>query len=151
MFHPLARQLQEYEQRVRDGTLRLRSAVTPIPQEIVKRYMTNDHAGVRLFVKQDPPGHPEGRAAEARADVVKAVANDACKINDTESFYLSLFLSDLSDALDDSSKLIDSKTIALLGSSTSTDSLTLMHNRTGHFNMKALIESHKSKLVKGLK
>ncbi len=26
-----------------------------------------------------------------------------------------------------------------------------MHNRTGNFNMKALIENHKSKLVKGLK
>ncbi len=40
--------------------------------------MTKDHAGVRLFVKQDAPGHPEGRAAEARADV--SVANDACSL-----------------------------------------------------------------------
>ena len=87
--HELGRQLDGYEQRERDGTLRLRSEVTPIPKQLVTRLMKNDHAGVKLFVKQDPPGHPEGRTAEARADV--DVANDACKfiINDTESCYLS--------------------------------------------------------------
>ncbi len=103
--------------------------MTQIPQELVSRFIKKDHAGVRLFVKQDPPGHHESSAAEARADV--AVANDACNfINDTKSYYLSLFVHDMSDALNDSSKLVDSKTIALLGSSTSIDSLTLMHNRT---------------------
>ncbi len=90
-----------------------------------------EHEDKLVTVRQRPPGHPEGRAAEARVDVVD-VANLVCNINnDTESYYLSLFVLDMSDALIDSSKLADSKTIALLGSSTSTDSLTLMHNRTG--------------------
>ena len=43
---------------------------------------TRGHEDKKVTVRQRPPGHPEGRAAEARADVV--VANDACNfINDT--------------------------------------------------------------------
>ncbi len=77
----------------------------------------------QVTVRHRPPGHHKGHAAEASADVV--VANVACSSNnDTKSYYLNLFLPDLSDALNDISKLVDSKTIALLGSSTSTDQLT---------------------------
>ena len=148
--HPLGYSVKGFEDRLEKQELCDQSAVSPVPPHLVRHFMEG-HEDKKVTVRQRPPGHPEGRAAEARADVV--VANDyACNlINDTKSCYLSLFLNDLSDALDDSSKLKDNNTIALLGSSTSTDSLTLMHNRTGHFNMKALIESHKSKLVKGLK
>jgi hypothetical protein len=46
---------------------------------------------------------------------VVVVANVAYNFNNgTEFYYLSLFLPGLSDALVDSSKLVDSKTIALL-------------------------------------
>ncbi len=47
-------------------------------------------------------------------------------------------------------ELIDSQPAAYLGSSTTTNLLTLMHNRIGHGNLRMLIESSKSKLVKGL-
>ena len=40
--------------------------------------------------------------------------------------------------------------MACLASSSSSDLLTLMHNRTGHGNLRMLIESAKSKLVSGL-
>ena len=79
-------------------------------------------------------------AAEAHVDD----AIDARNLKESDS-YLSLFLNDLSDSL------ADSMPVAYLGSSTTTDLLTLMHNRTGHCNVRTLIESHKSKLVKGLK
>ncbi len=59
------------------------------------------------------PGHHEGHAAEASADVV--VANVPRNFNnDTKSYYLmNLFLTDLSDALIDSSELVDSKQLHL--------------------------------------
>lgn len=40
---------------------------------------------------------------------------------------------------------------AYLGSSKTTDLLTLMHNRTGHGNLRMFIEACKSKLVNELK
>ena len=43
-----------------------------------------------------------------------------------------------------------SSPVACLASSSSSDLLTLMHNRTGHGNLRMLIESAKSKLVTGL-
>ncbi len=141
--------MKGFKDRLEKHELRDRSAVSPVSPDLVRRFMKR-HEDTQVTVRERLPGNHEGHAAEASAGVV--LANIKCNIiNDTESCYLSLFLNDLSDALDDSSKLIDSKTIALLGSSTSIDSLILMHNRTGHFNMKTLIESHKSKLVKGLK
>ena len=64
--------------------------------------------------------------------------------NDQNNFYFAFF-SDISNKFKISGQA--SAPTAYLGSSTTVDLLTLMHNRTGHGNMRMLIEASKSKLV----
>ena len=81
-------------------------------------------------------------AAAAAAVDVSVVTN---KTND---FY-SNFCVDLTQKLRAASNSC-SIPMACLASSSSSDLLTLMHNKTGHGNLRMLIESAKSKLVTGL-
>ena len=135
---PLANSLKGFLDRRNSDTLRPRSAVSPVSHELKMLYDECYRIGHDVLAVR--AAHVADGAADAHV-----VVDDVESNNGVESFYLSLFVSDLSV------KLTDSQPIALLGSSTTTDLLTLMHNRTGHCNIKTLIECQKSKLVKGLK
>ena len=84
------------------------------------------------------------------ANVVLAnvAADDECIIKNDNIFY-SNFCVELIEKLRRASSSC-SIPVACLASSLSSDLLTLMHNRTGHGNLRMLIESAKSKLVTGL-
>ena len=70
-------------------------------------------------------------------------------INDLNNYY-SCFSRDTACVFH-TAELASNTPIAYLGSSSTIDLLTLMHNRTGHGNLRMLIEASKSKLVSGLK
>jgi hypothetical protein len=112
--HPLAKSLKKFNERCENRTLRTKRELSPIAPKLREDYE-------RFYLMGDAVEAPA-----LHANV--AVRNVARKSNDSESFYLSLFFSDLSEKLDDS-KLVDSESLALLGSSTTNDLLTLMHNR----------------------
>ena len=84
------------------------------------------------------------------ANVVLAndAADDECIVNNNNIFY-SNFCVDLTEKLRRASSSC-SIPVACLASSSFSDLLTLMHNRTGHGNLRMLIESAKSKLGTGL-
>ena len=134
----LAESLVHFETRIAAGRPRAKRNKSPIPPKLLSGYQREFEQ--REFEKRHRLNTSDG-AAEAHVD--DAIV--ARKSKDTESYYLSLFLNDLSDSL------ADSTPVAYLGSSTTTDLLTLMHNRTGHCNVRTLIECHKSKLVRDLK
>ena len=75
-----------------------------------------------------------------------AAVDDECIVN---NIFYSNFCFDLTEKMPAASSSF-SIPVACLASSSSSDLLTLMHNRTGHGNLRMLIESAKSKLVTGL-
>jgi hypothetical protein len=72
-------------------------------------------------------------------------------VNKNSNIYYSAFFNDISNNFKIASEVNLDNSVAYLGSSTTVDLLTLMHNRTGHGNLRMLIEASKSKLVDGLK
>ncbi len=80
-------------------------------------------------------------AANMKWRLEKGLAIDASAAVsvDTVNIFYSKFYPDLSSAFI-TAELVDSQPAAYLGSSTTTDLLTLMHNRTGHGNLKMLME-----------
>ena len=90
-------------------------------------------------------------AASVSNDDTAAVAMCENQVtSNNEIDYYFAFYCDIS-ANFETAELVSNKAVAYLGSSTTSDLLTLMHNRTGHGNLRMLIEANKSKLVNGLK
>ena len=109
-YHPLAPSLQQHEERKAHGTLDRRADVEgPLMNASAAHMMWNLDRGVANL--------PDA-----------AVVSDATVNNDANIFYLN-FYPDLSCAFK-TAELVDSQPAAYLGSSTTTDLLTLMHNRT---------------------
>ena len=73
-------------------------------------------------------------------DGIVVPANDASAVNNESNNFYSNFCVDLTDKLRHASSS-HSIPMACLASSSSCDLLTLMHNRTGHGNLRMLIES----------
>ncbi len=124
--HPLSRTLNQFEDRKAKHTLKRLAKVEPTLLTASKAHMKWQH--------------DKGIANVAS---VARPADNACVNNDSNIFY-SNFYPNLSSVFI-TAELVDSQPAAYLESSTTTDLLTLMHNRTGHGNLKMLIESSKSK------
>ena len=85
----------------------------------------------------------------AAAAAAAAAAVDVSAVTNKSNIFYSNFCVDLTKQLRRASSSC-SIPVACLASSSSSDLLTLMQNRTGHRNLRMLIESAKSKLVTGL-
>ena len=109
--HPLARSLMQFEERLGKGTLKRRA-------DVEEPLINASHSHLMWRVDR-------GLAFDASA----AVSDDTVT-NETNIFY-SNFYPDLSCVFM-TAELVDSQPAAYRGSSTTTDLLTLMHNRTGH-------------------
>ena len=119
---PLAKPLKEFEDRRDFGHLRVGEMCQTVPYTVPLRV--------------------------ANVVLANIAADDECIVNNNNIFY-SNFCVDLTEKLRRASSSC-SIPVACLVSSSSSDLLTLMHNRTGHGNLRMLIESAKSKLVTGL-
>ena len=124
--HPLVKSLVEFEDRRESG-------IAPIMLKAGEMCQT-----VRNTV-------PLRVANVALANIA---ADDECIVINNNIVY-SNFCFDLTEKMRAASNSCCIP-MACVASSSSSDLLTLMHNRTGHGNLRMLIESAKSKLVTGL-
>jgi hypothetical protein len=134
-------------QRKEGGTLKLKAAVEEPTAEELEAYLAwRDGQRVPAVVEETNIAVASVACVADNADVDENHVNS----NDTNDFYFAFF-SDISAKFKTAAKLDSDSAVAYLGSSTTVDLLTLMHNRTGHGNLRMLIEASKSKLVNGLK
>lgn len=139
---PGAKRLREYQERKATGKLRTVAEFEDLPHDELNKILAY-RGGQRI---PTPVQGPLAAAADAGHDSDASVAMN--RVTNSSNIYYSSFSRDLSSC---ALMTAASKPIAYLGSSTTTDLLTLMHNRTGHGNLRMLIEACKSKLVHGLK
>ena len=66
--HPLGQSVKSFEDRLEKQELRDRSAVSPVPPDLVRHFMRG-HEDMQVTVRKRPPEHYEGHAAEASVDV----------------------------------------------------------------------------------
>ncbi len=115
--HSLAKPLREFLKRKESGALRTKRDMSTIAPELREKYEKFYRDAYRA------------NAAPAAPTIDVDDRHVVRKYNENADLYTSFYLSDLSDKLNNS-MLADSESLALLGSSTTTDLLTLMHNRT---------------------
>ena len=132
-------------ERQRSGNLKRRAEVGHIQRHAIENAM-------RLSRTDPSYAIPTRNAKNAKnalvIDTAVAAADVSVVTNESNNFY-SNFCVDLTEKILAASSSC-SIPVACLASSSSSDLLTLMHNRTGHGNLRMLIESAKSKLVTGL-
>ena len=130
--HPLVKPLIEFEDRRDSGHLKRRAEIAPMMLRAGEMCQTvRNTAPLRV----------------ANVELANVAADDECIVINNNIAY-SNFCFDLTEKLRRASSSCSIPT-ACLASSSSSDLLTLMYNRTRHGILRIPIESTKSKLVKG--